>query len=192
MDSGLQLQTTTFGPCRIIGMRYVGDDLNNEIGQLWAQFCARIDEIDSPGQAAGFGVCRCGPCANGRFGGHLHFPRGLNFITPSTMTRRSSRAGSVSRPGRLSIGMRSRIQRAGKSEWHARNSACFSATGERAKSSHCSKAFGISPADTSRPKDGSGDHPYWLENPKRSQQPVVAVGVEWSEHYSADCGFDPR
>ena len=71
MDSALQLQTVTFGPCRIIGMRYVGDGVNNEIGQLWTQFCARIDEIERPEQAAGFGVCRCSPGANGRFGDYV-------------------------------------------------------------------------------------------------------------------------
>ena len=71
MDSALQLQTVTFGPCRIIGMRYVGDGLNNEIGQLWDQFCARMNEIDKPEQPAGFGVCRCAPGASGRFGDYV-------------------------------------------------------------------------------------------------------------------------
>lgn len=71
MDSALQLQTTTFGPCRVVGMRYIGDGLNNEIGQLWGQFCSRIEEINRPAHAAGFGVCRCAPGANGRFGDYV-------------------------------------------------------------------------------------------------------------------------
>jgi predicted transcriptional regulator YdeE len=72
MDSVLPFQTSTFGPCRIIGMRYIGDGLNNEIPQLWAQFCARINEIDRPDQAAGFGVCRCVSSENkNRFGEYV-------------------------------------------------------------------------------------------------------------------------
>ncbi len=57
MDSPSQFQTTIFGPCRIIGMSYQGDGQNNEIPQLWNQFCARCNETDL--REPGFGVCRC-------------------------------------------------------------------------------------------------------------------------------------
>jgi predicted transcriptional regulator YdeE len=60
-----QTQTAVFGPCRIIGMNYIGQDPDNNIPQLWSRFCARVSEIDKPKEGAGFGVCRCLPGGTG-------------------------------------------------------------------------------------------------------------------------------
>jgi predicted transcriptional regulator YdeE len=71
VDAHPQFQTAIFGPCRTMGMHYVGNGLNNEISQLWGQFCARMKEIASPEQAASFGICRCVPGASDDVGEYV-------------------------------------------------------------------------------------------------------------------------
>lgn len=52
-----------FGPCRAIGMRYVGKNEQGEIPALWHQgFMPRMGEI-APLEGGAFGVCRCLPGA---------------------------------------------------------------------------------------------------------------------------------
>jgi predicted transcriptional regulator YdeE len=60
-------QVKEFGPCRVIGMNYIGKNQSGEIPALWHSekgFIHRVKEIQpSQGAEAGlaFGICRCVP-----------------------------------------------------------------------------------------------------------------------------------
>jgi predicted transcriptional regulator YdeE len=56
-----EFKLAKFGPCRVIGMNYIGDAPQDEIGLLWRRFCDRLVEIKRTDHSAGFGICRCLP-----------------------------------------------------------------------------------------------------------------------------------
>jgi predicted transcriptional regulator YdeE len=59
-----QVEIREFGPCRIVGMTYVGKNENNEVPQLWEQkLMPRWKEIEAPERPSAFGICRCLPGA---------------------------------------------------------------------------------------------------------------------------------
>ena len=64
-----------FGPRRVIGVQYTGDNKNNEIPQLWEKtFMPRVQEIIVPeGIQECYGICRCLP---GRPAGQFEYVAG--------------------------------------------------------------------------------------------------------------------
>jgi predicted transcriptional regulator YdeE len=70
--TSLEPEIVEYGPCRVIGMRYVGKNEHGEVPALWggeSGFIARFGEVVSPpdakwqdsGRHPAFGLCRCLP-----------------------------------------------------------------------------------------------------------------------------------
>lgn len=59
-----QPKMVEFGPVRVIGVSYIGQNKNNEIPTLWEQqIIPRVGEIKPGDLKSAFGICRCVPDA---------------------------------------------------------------------------------------------------------------------------------